>query len=230
MKPEPVRIPLSSGRQVSGLLLEPVRAEACFVLAHGAGAGMSHRFMEALAASLFEHGIATLRFQFPFIESGSKRPDPPAIAQEAVRAAVEAVARLLPALPVFAGGKSFGGRMSSQAAALGLLPQIRGLAFVGFPLHPAGKPGVERAGHLAEVDVPLLFLQGTRDALAEIGLVRELVRGLHGLASLHIVDEADHSFHVLARSGRSDAEVVEDLAGELSAWMAAVVADGDRRR
>jgi predicted alpha/beta-hydrolase family hydrolase len=202
-------------------LLHPPDAEAGYVFAHGAGAGMGHAFMEAIATGLAERRIATLRFQFPFMEQGSKRPDPPAVAQAAVRAAVEEAAGKLPGLPLFAGGKSFGGRMTSQAQAAKPLAGVRGLVFVGFPLHPAGKPGTERAKHLAQVELPMLFLQGTRDELADLELVRSVVTPLGERATLHVVDGADHSFHVLVRSGRNDAQVREELLDTMAAWMRA---------
>ena len=204
---------------VSGLLDAPAHPEACYVFAHGAGAGMNHSFMAALANGLVERGIATLRFQFPYMEQGSKRPDSPAVAQAAVRAAVEEAAARLPNVPLFAGGKSFGGRMTSQAQAAQPLPGVRGIVFVGFPLHPAGKPSTERATHLAEVKVPMLFLQGTRDELANLDLVRETTAGLGRLATLHVVEGADHSFHVLVRSGRNDAQVREELLDAMAGWM-----------
>jgi predicted alpha/beta-hydrolase family hydrolase len=202
-------------------LLHPPDAEAGYVFAHGAGAGMGHAFMEAIATGLAERRIATLRFQFPFMEQGSKRPDPPAVAQAAVRAALEEAAGKLPGLPLFAGGKSFGGRMTSQAQAAKPLAGVRGLVFVGFPLHPAGKPGTERAKHLAQVELPMLFLQGTRDELADLELVRSVVTPLGERATLHVVDGADHSFHVLVRSGRNDAQVREELLDTMAAWMRA---------
>jgi predicted alpha/beta-hydrolase family hydrolase len=215
----PLKISLEAGGAVSGLLLAPPDARACYVFAHGAGAGMDHAFMEALAGGLAGRGIASLRFQFPFMEQGSKRPDSPAVAQAAVRAAVAQAEKRLPGLPLFAGGKSFGGRMTSQAQALAPLAGVRGLVFVGFPLHPAGKPSTERARHLADVELPMLFLQGTRDALADMALVRETTGKLGSRATLHVVEGADHAFHVLARSGRNDAQVLEELADTMAGWM-----------
>ena len=203
------------------LLLSPPAADVGYVFAHGAGAGMGHAFMEAIATGLAERRIATLRFQFPFMEQGSRRPDPPAVAQAAVRAAVEEAAGKLPGLPLFAGGKSFGGRMTSQAQAAKPLAGVRGLVFVGFPLHPAGKPGIERAKHLAQVELPMLFLQGTRDELADLELMRGVVAPLGQRATLHVVEGADHAFHVLARSGRKDPEVREELLDTMAAWMRA---------
>jgi uncharacterized protein len=210
---------LPSGATVSALLLRPGNARACLVFAHGAGAGMSHPFMEAVATGLCDRGIATLRYQFPYMEKGSKRPDAPAVAHAAVRAAVGEAARLCPSLPLIAGGKSFGGRMTSQAQAIAPLPGVRGLAFLGFPLHPAGKPSVARAAHLSDITTPMLFLQGTRDALAELRLLEPVVKGLGSLASLHVVQEADHSFHVLARSGRNDREVMNEVLDALAVWV-----------
>ena len=204
---------------MSALWLQPPRPVATYVFAHGAGAGMQHAFMAALSQALFERAIATLRYQFPYMERGSKRPDSPAVAHAAVRAAVAAAHERLPGVPLLAGGKSFGGRMTSQAQAAGPLAGVRGLAFVGFPLHPAGKPGVERAAHLAQVDVPMLFLQGTRDELAELSLLRGVVDGLGARATLHLEDDADHAFHVRARSGRNDEQVVQALAAAIVAWL-----------
>ena len=215
----PLRIPLASGATVSGLLRQPEPARACFVMAHGAGAGMRHPFLSQLAAALGERGVATLRYQFPYMEQGSKRPDPPAVAHAAVRAAVTAAATALPGVPLFAGGKSFGGRMTSQAQAQSPLQGVRGLIFVGFPLHASGKPSSERARHLSQVAVPMLFLQGTRDALADLPLVQTCVQDLGKLAHLHVVQGADHAFHVLVRSGRSDDEVLAELAGSIANWI-----------
>ncbi len=204
---------------VSALLLAPAAARACYVLAHGAGAGMTHPFMEAVAQGLAARGIATLRYQFPYMERGSKRPDPPRIAHAAVRAAVAEAARRLPQAALFAGGKSFGGRMTSQAQAAAPLPGVRGLVFLGFPLHPAGKPSDERAAHLSDVDVPMLFLQGTRDELAQRDLLQPVVGRLGENATLRLFDAADHSFHVPARSGRKDAEVMVELLDTLANWI-----------
>lgn len=205
---------------VSALLQGPANAVAGLVLAHGAGAGMTHPFMAALAAGLSQRGVATLRFQFPFMERGSKRPDGAALAQATVRAAVVQAQQCLPALPWFAGGKSFGGRMASQAQAAQPMPGVRGLVFVGFPLHAAGKPGITRAAHLAQVQGPMLFLQGTRDALADLSLLTPVLARLPQ-AQLVTVDEADHAFHVPARSGRNDAQVLAALADTVATWCAA---------
>lgn len=214
-----LRIALPEGDGVSALLGRPEEPFAALVLAHGAGAGMQHPFMAGLAAALGGRGVATLRFQFRSMEQGSKRPDRPAVAQMAIRAAVHEAALRLPGVPLFAGGKSFGGRMGSQAQAEDPLPQVRGLVFVGFPLHPAGKPDIARAAHLRQVALPMLFLQGTRDTLAELPLVRQTVERLGTRATLHVVEGADHSFHVPARSGRSDAAVIEELADVAAGWM-----------
>lgn len=218
-RPVPLTIPLATGGAVSGLLDAPAAAEACLVLAHGAGAGMNHTFMAAIARGLVERHIATLRFQFPYMELGSRRPDPPGIAHGAVRAAVAEAAKRLPKVPLFAGGKSYGGRMTSQAQAIEPLANVRGIVFLGFPLHPAGKPSTERAQHLAEVQVPMLFLQGTRDTLADLALIRETTGKLGSRATLHIVEGADHSFHVLVRSGRDDAQVREEMLDTVASWI-----------
>jgi len=218
-----LRIEINPGETVSALLIRPQQAGACYVFAHGAGAGMAHSSMEATAAGLGDRGIATLRYQFPYMERGSKRPDAPAVAHAAVRAAIAEAGRCCPALPLIAGGKSFGGRMTSQAQALSPLPGVRGLAFLGFPLHPAGKPSSERAKHLAEVKIPMLFLQGTRDALAELSLLQPVVGGLGSLATLHLLEGADHSFHVLKSSGRNDREVLNEALDAFAAWVDGVV-------
>jgi uncharacterized protein len=220
---EAVTIKVDDARSVSGLLLAPPRARACYVLAHGAGAGMGHPFMERVAAELGERGIATLRYQFPYVEQGGKRPDPPKLAQATVRAAVAAAGRLRPALALIAGGKSFGGRMTSQAQAASPLPGVQGLVFLGFPLHPAGRPSDERARHLCDVQVPMLFLQGTRDALAELELLAPVTQRLGTRASLRLFEDADHSFHVPARSGRKDADVRREMLDALAAWTLSVI-------
>jgi uncharacterized protein len=215
----PVTFAVDGTHRVSGLLLAPAGARACYVLAHGAGAGMTHPFMASVAAELAARHIATLRYQFPYMEAGARRPDPPRLAQATVRAAVAEAARLLPALALVAGGKSFGGRMTSQAQAASPLPGVRGLAFLGFPLHPSGRPSDERAAHLSDVTVPMLFLQGTRDALADVTLLGPLVERLGPRASLRLFDDADHSFHVPARSGRKDADVRAEMLDALAGWM-----------
>jgi uncharacterized protein len=212
-------IPLASSATISGLLDAPANAQACYVFAHGAGAGMKHTFMAAIASGLAERRVATLRFQFPYMEQGSKRPDSPKVAHTAVRAAVQEAAKQLPGVPLFAGGKSFGGRMTSQAQAAEPLPNVRGIVFVGFPLHPAGKLSAERASHLADVQLPMLFLQGTRDTLADLDLIRDTVAKLGNRATLHIAAGADHSFHVLASSGRNDEQVREELLDTMAGWM-----------
>src|SRR5687767_6410532 len=196
---QPVTITVSDDQRVSGLLHVPQEARACYVLAHGAGAGMTHPFMAAIADGLAERGIATLRYQFLYMEQGSKRPDAPKLAHAAVRAAGLEAARRLPDLPLFAGGKSFGGRMTSQAQAASPLAGVRGLVFFGFPLHPPGKPSNERAKHLFDVSIPMLFLQGTRDEFAELQLLEPLGEELGDRATLNLFQDADHSFHVPAR-------------------------------
>jgi uncharacterized protein len=201
------------------LLDSPPNPTACYVFAHGAGAGMRHSFMAAIARGLFERGIATFRYQFPYMEQGSKRPDSPKVAQAAVRAAVAVATKQLPGVPLFAGGKSFGGRMTTQAQAEEPLPHVKGIILVGFPLHPAGKPSIERAAHLSKVTVPMLFLQGTRDTLAELELIRDVTGKLGRNATLHIVEGGDHSFHVLVKSGRTDPEVRDELLDVMSGWM-----------
>src|SRR5262245_44682088 len=223
--PEPVAITLDDGTRVSGLVQPAPNARACYVLAHGAGAGMAHPFLAAVAAELAERGIATLRYQFPYMEQRARRPDPPARAHAAVRAAVAAAARLTPELPLFAGGKSFGGRMTSQAQAAAPLAGVRGLAFLGFPLHPAGRPASERARHLADVRLPMLFLQGERDKLALPDLLQPVCAALGSRATLRMVADADHAFHVPARTGRTDAQVRGELLDALAAWIDEVIAE-----
>ena len=222
ISPQQLEIAIAKSGSVSGLLTRPAQARACFVFAHGAGAGMTHPFMETFAAGLGERGIATLRYQFPYMENGSRRPDPPAIAHAAVRAAVAEAGLACPGLPLIAGGKSFGGRMTSQAQAIAPLAGVRGLAFLGFPLHPAGKPSSERAKHLAEVHLPMLFVQGTRDNLAELTLLEPVIAQIGPSASLHLVSEADHSFYVPARSGRNDREVMKEILDTFSTWIGAI--------
>jgi len=212
-------IEVEPGLQVSALLHTPAQPVACYVFAHGAGAGMTHAFMEAVARGLSDRGIASLRYQFPYMERGSKRPDAPPLAHATVRAAVAEAALRLPGLPLFAGGKSFGGRMTSQAQAQSPLPHVRGLIFVGFPLHPAGKPSDDRAAHLSGIAVPMLFLQGTRDELAQLELLRPMVARLGSRATLHVFEYADHSFHVPVRSGRTDAQVMDELLDGATAWI-----------
>ncbi len=223
MKPESVTLDVDGAQQVAGLLIRPPGAVACYVLAPGAGAGMEHSFMTACADELATLGIATLRYQFPYMQRGSRRPDPPETCHATVRAAMRCANDLRPALPLIAGGKSFGGRMTSQAQALGALPGVLGLAFLGFPLHPAKKPSDARAKHLYDVNVPMLFLQGTRDELASLDLLQALVRGLGSRATLHLAEGADHSFHVPARSGRKDADVRAELLKAFAEWSAAMI-------
>jgi hypothetical protein len=220
--PQQLTIDTGKSGSVSALLVRPDAPGACFVFAHGAGAGMTHSFMETFANGLGERSIASLRYQFPYMEKGSKRPDPPAVAQATVRAAVARAAQIFPGLGLIAGGKSFGGRMTSQAQAAAPLPGVRGLAFVGFPLHPAGKPSTDRADHLAKVNIPMLFLQGSRDSLAETALIEPVVQRLGRLATSHLVDGADHSFHVLARSGRNDREVMDEILDAFASWAGAI--------
>ncbi len=208
------------------ILLRPERAFCLYVLAHGAGAGMRHPFLEALAEALAGEGVATLRYEFPYMEGHRRRIDPPPVLHARVREAVRAAAGQ--GLPLFAGGKSMGGRMTSQAQAVEPLPSVLGLAFVGFPLHPAGKPGTERAEHLREVGIPMLLLQGTRDELADLELLRPVVEGLPR-ATLHVLDDADHSFHVRRKSGRTDADVVAELAQVFARWAQRTIGDSSRR-
>jgi predicted alpha/beta-hydrolase family hydrolase len=204
--------------EVSALLSRPRHADALVALAHGAGAGMTHPFMAAVADALSLAAIAALRYQFPYMEAGRRRPDPPTVAMATVRAAVQH-AMADDRLPVVAGGKSFGGRMSSEAAAKGMLPDVRGLVFLGFPLHPPGKPGRSRATHLAQVEVPMLFVQGTRDALAQLSLVQGVVRELGTRATLHVIDGGDHSFKVPKRLGRDPADVIEEVGRVTADWI-----------
>ena len=213
----------SSNGPVSAILERPADAWLTYVLAHGAGAGMRHKFMESITTALAGRGVATLRYQFPYMEAGLKRPDSPAVAEATVGAAVRRAAELAPGLPVIAGGKSFGGRMTSGAAARGLLPGVTGLAFLGFPLHPPGRPGTQRAEHLDHVHIPMLFLQGTRDTFARLDLLEPVCRRLTPRATLHLVEGGDHSFAVPKNSGRSASEVLDELADTLVRWARALV-------
>jgi len=221
---KPVTIEIAQHGSVSGLLLKPASARALYVFAHGAGAGMTHRSMASIAEGLAERGIATLRYQFLYMERKSGRPDAPKLAQAAVRAAVAEAQRLLPKLPLFSGGKSFGGRMTSGAQAVEPLADVKGLIFLGFPLHPAGKPAQDRAQHLAEVHIPMLFLQGTRDALAELDQLEPMIKSLGRKATLKLFDQADHSFHVPAKSGRKDPEVLNEILDAFAHWVDKVIA------
>ncbi|HEY1413439.1 MAG TPA: alpha/beta family hydrolase [Rhodopila sp.] len=223
MTADPVSITVDEAHTVSALLQRPDRAFACLVLAHGAGAGMTHRFMAAVADELAERRIASLRFQFPYMENGSKRPDRPPLAHATIRAAVVTAEERCPDLPLFAGGKSFGARMTSQAQAETPLPHVRGLISLGFPLHPANKPSAGRAEHLAAVHVPMLFVQGTRDALADPTLLLPVVEALGSAATLYLIDQADHSFHVPVRSGRTDAAILAQALDQTAAWIQAVI-------
>jgi len=219
---KPVTIEVNATTRVSGLLNSAPESKACFVVAHGAGAGMLHPFMAKLATDLAGRGIATLRYQFPYMERNGRRPDPPALCHATVRAAVAAARASLPALPLFAGGKSFGGRMTSQAQAASPLPEVRGLAFLGFPLHPPKQPSDSRAAHLLKVQVPMLFLQGARDLYAEPELLNPLITLLADRATLVLLPDADHSFHVPARSRFTGTQINEDMINALSGWIGAV--------
>ena len=221
---ERLTLAIDGTRRVSALFQLPPAAAACFVLAHGAGAGMDHPSMVAIAAELAARNVATLRFQFPYMERGTRRPDPPPVCHATVRAAVAEAARRVPTLALIAGGRSFGGRMTSQAQAIEPLPGVKGLAFIGFPLHPAGKPSVERAEHLCEVKIPMLFMQGTRDELAKLELLEPVVHQLGARATLKLLQDADHSLHVPARTGRKDAEVRAEMLDVLATWIADVQA------
>ncbi len=218
MDPQIIRIRTGEDT-VSGLFLRPPRALAIYLFAHGAGAAMTHKSMESNAQGLAARGIATLRYQFPYMEKGSRRPDSPPVAHAAVRAAAKEALGLAPDLPLFAGGRSFGGRMTSQAQSIDPLPRVLGLAFLGFPLHPAGKPGIDRAEHLARIQIPMLFVSGDRDALATLELLRRVVGELGDRASLHLVANADHSFKVSTKSGRTSADAEAEALDALAQWM-----------
>lgn len=219
VKTQELKLDIAQIGAVSAILMQPDKARACYVLAHGAGAGMRHVSMDRIAAGLAERGVATFRFNFPYMENKQGRPDQPAVAHAAVRAAVAEAARLCPGLKLIAGGKSFGGRMTSQAQAKAPLPGVKGLAFLGFPLHAAKKPSAERAGHLADVEIPMLFLQGTRDALADLGLLKPVIAALGPKATLHEVEGGDHSFAVLKKSGRSNDEALAGVLDTLTTWI-----------
>ena len=221
----PLRFDAGSGEQVSGVLQRPQQARLLYALAHGAGAGMRHPFLETMARELSTVGVATLRYQFPYMEAGRRRPDGPPIAEATVRAAVTEAAHAAPGVPLIAGGKSFGGRMTSQAAAKAPLPGVRGLVFLGFPLHPPNQPGEARAAHLESVTVPMLFLQGTRDAFARRDLIQGVCGRLGARATLHLVDDADHSFAVPKRTGRTAAQVMEELARTITVWWGGVIGE-----
>src|SRR2546427_3148947 len=218
-----VRIAVGERGEMSGLLLRPDGARLLYVLAHGAGAGMRHPFLEVVAQRVAERSTGTRRYQFPSMEQRARRPDPPAVAAATVRAAVMEAARVAPGLPLVAGGKSFGGRMTSTAQAEAPLPGVRGLVFLGFPLHPPGRPGDSRAEHLARVQILMLFLQGDRDEFADLKLLKPVVSGLGERATLHLLEGGDHSFHVLKRSGGTDAEVMGELVDAIAAWTSRLV-------
>src|SRR5438876_2756313 len=220
---EPVTISVDDAHRVSALLQAPPNARACYVLAHGAGAGMRHPFMASVAEGLAERGVATLRYQFPYMERGSKRPDAPKLAHAAVRAAVAEMSRLAPDLALIAGGKSFGGRMTSQAQAASPLPGVRGIAFIGIPLNAPGRPSDERGKHLFDVQIPMLFMQGTRDEFANLELLEPLVKQLGARATLKLFPDADHSFHVPARTGRKDADVRAEMLDVLAGWVDMII-------
>ena len=219
-----LRFPVENGREVSALLLMPANPKQLLVLAHGAGAGMTHPFMESLADELADASIATLRYQFPYMQDRRRVPDPPGLLTATVAAGVRTARELASDLPLFAGGKSMGGRMTSQAAAAGLLDAVKGLVFFGFPLHPPKRPGTKRAEHLAKVRMPMLFLQGTRDTLADLKRLRPICAELGSRATLHIIETADHSFHLLKSSARNDAEVLRELAQTTSSWARQIAA------
>jgi predicted alpha/beta-hydrolase family hydrolase len=217
-KGERLRFAVEGAGEVSAILMRPADARWLLVLAHGAGAGMTHPFLEKLAGELASAGVATFRYQFPYMEERRHVPDRPPVASATVAAAVRAAAEAAPGLTLMAGGKSFGGRMSSQAASQGLLEGVRGLVFFGFPLHPPNKPGTKRAEHLSKVPMPMLFLQGTRDTLADLKLLGPICADLASRATLHIIESADHSFHVLKSAGKSDPDVLGELAQATASW------------
>jgi predicted alpha/beta-hydrolase family hydrolase len=219
VKTQELKLDIARIGAVATILIQPANARACYVLAHGAGAGMRHASMDKIAEGLSERGIATFRFNFPYMEKKLGRPDQPAVAHAAIRAAVEEAARLCPGLKLVAGGKSFGGRMTSQAQSKAPLPGVKGLAFLGFPLHADKKPSTERAEHLEQVNIPMLFLQGTRDGLADLGLLKPVIAALGAKATLHEVEGGDHSFAVLKKSGRTNDEALTEVLDTLAAWI-----------
>jgi predicted alpha/beta-hydrolase family hydrolase len=219
----PLSITVNKETVVSALATVTHDPSACLVFAHGAGAGMNHSFIARICHGLAARGIATLRYQFPYMEKGARRPDPPKLCYQTVQSAVAAACEFLPALPLIAGGKSFGGRMTSQAQALAPLPHVRGLCFFGFPLHAAKQPSTTRADHLSRIHIPMLFLQGTRDALAEPNLMQGVVDRLAAPVALMLIEHADHAFHVLVRSGTTDTQVMELMLDEVAAWAATVI-------
>ena len=227
---KPISIAVSDIVRVSGLLQTPEQPRACYVFAHGAGAGMDHPFMVKAARELALRGVATLRYQFPYMERRARRPDPPQLAQATVRAAAAAALDLLPKLPIVAGGKSFGGRMTSQAQAITPLQGVCGLAFLGFPLHPAGRPSQDRAEHLFNVKIPMLFLQGTRDSMASLDQLEPVCKMLGQGTTLKLFADADHSFHVPARTGRTDAQVLGDTLDAFVAWLDGVIIRSQKKR
>jgi len=214
-----LRFTVEGAGEVSALLWQPAKAHSMLALAHGAGAGMRHAFLEQLADELAKAGVATLRYQFPYMEQRRKAPDKPTVLTAAVQSAARRAAQAMPKLPLFAGGKSMGGRMTSQAAAAGLLTEVRGIVFYGFPLHPPKQPDTKRADHLAQLTAPMLFLQGTRDPLAPAESIRSVCKKLGPRATLIIFEGADHSFHVPRSSGKTDSEIIRELAQSTAEWM-----------
>lgn len=222
VKTKELKLDIARIGAVSAILMQPDNAGACYVLAHGAGTGMRHASMDKIAQGLADRGIATFRFNFPYMENKQGRPDQPAVAHATVRAAVEEAARLCLGLKLVAGGKSFGGRMTSQAQSKAPLPGVKGIAFLGFPLHADGKPSTERAAHLADIAIPMLFLQGTRDKLADLGHLKPVIERLGPKATLHEVEGGDHSFAVLKKSGRTNDEALTEVLDTLVAWIDAL--------
>lgn len=219
VKTKELKLDIARIGAVSAILTQPDKARACYVLAHGAGADIRHSFMEKVADGLARRGIATFRFNFPYMEAKKGRPDQPAVAHAAIRAAVEEAAKLCPGLKLVAGGKSFGGRMTSQAQSKAPLPDVKALAFLGFPLHAAKKPSSERAEHLVGIAIPMLFLQGTRDELADLGHLKPVIASLGAKATLREIEGGDHSFAVLKKSGRTGDQALSEVLDTLAAWI-----------